>query len=157
VFPLYRPPPCDHFVCQKNRATAVSRLKQSRLSSPIRSRRTTLAPWCCTTLHLGRRSTRAPPRWLYPQAELPPRCTPSPLSAADQGEHNRDLLIIAMSQGQSSSKTMDIALVEDSPAGSDGGAAGRPVLRRRRLTIYSLSSILWPPVEIGRGVPFHSD
>jgi hypothetical protein len=62
-----------------------------------------------------------------------------------------------MSQGQSSSKTMDIALVEDSPAGSDGDATGRPVLRRRRLTIYSLSSILWPPVKIGRGVPFHSD
>jgi hypothetical protein len=99
------PPPCDHFAHEKNWAAA--KLKQSHLSSLVMSRRTALAPWCCTAHHLGRRSTRAPPRQRYPQAKAPPRCTPSPPFAADQGEHNRDLLIIAKPLGQYSSKTMD--------------------------------------------------
>jgi hypothetical protein len=54
-------------------------------------------------------------------------------------------------------KPWTTALVEASPVSSDGGAAGRPVLRHHCLMIYSQSSISWPPVQIRLGVPLRSD
>jgi hypothetical protein len=54
-------------------------------------------------------------------------------------------------------KPWTTTLVEASPASSDGNAVGRPVLRHRRLMIYSQSSISWPLVQIRLGVPLRSD
>jgi hypothetical protein len=54
-------------------------------------------------------------------------------------------------------KPWAIVPIEASPMSSDGGAAGRPVLGRHRLVIYSQLSISWPPVQIRLGIPLHSD
>jgi hypothetical protein len=151
-FPLYRPP--LRSFCPQNWGTTfalpclatIAKLKQKRPTSTVWSRRTAPAPWCCTTHHLGRRSTRAPPRLRYPQAEAPLHCAPSLPSAVDQGEHNEITSSLRCRRANPDRKPWAIVLMVASPMSSDGDATGRPVLRR--LVIYSQPSNLKPTVLI---------
>jgi hypothetical protein len=67
-FPYIDPPPHTHTIVLSAKRTEMLPLPCRRRRQvaaeppelPVRSRRTALAPWCCTARPLGRRSTEAP-------------------------------------------------------------------------------------------------
>jgi hypothetical protein len=101
VFPYKNTFPCNHFVHQKNRATTFTLLlpspswSRAARAPPLGQGGPPLPPGAASLITLARGAPEPPsPQQCYPQAEAPPRCTPSSPSVADQCELNRGLLVI---------------------------------------------------------------